>query len=114
MGKTIFITGTGTDVGKTALSLALLLWAGARGLRTAYCKPVQCGGFPLGDPPVMGGDETCATKGRRWLWEGVDKQGGPRPEGAGLRPGRGHQGGRRSDGSQPLGGVGGDLLMRQA
>ena len=56
MGKTIFITGTGTDVGKTALSLALLLWARARGLRTAYCKPVQCGDFLYGEPPVKGGD----------------------------------------------------------
>jgi dethiobiotin synthetase len=56
MGKTLFITGTGTDVGKTALSLALVLWARHRGLRVAYCKPVQCGDFPFGEPPVRGGD----------------------------------------------------------
>jgi dethiobiotin synthetase len=56
MGKTLFITGTGTDVGKTALSLALVLWAGSRGLRTAYLKPIQCGAFPFGEPPKVGGD----------------------------------------------------------
>jgi dethiobiotin synthetase len=56
MGKTLFITGTGTDVGKTALSLALVLWARHRGLRAAYCKPVQCGDFPFGEPAMRGGD----------------------------------------------------------
>jgi dethiobiotin synthetase len=56
MGKALFITGTGTDVGKTALSLAVILWAGKRGLRTAYHKPVQCGTFGFGDPPRQGGD----------------------------------------------------------
>lgn len=43
MSKAIFITGTGTDVGKTVLSLALLLWAKSRGLTSFYYKPVQCG-----------------------------------------------------------------------
>jgi dethiobiotin synthetase len=43
MSRTLFITGTGTDIGKTTLSLAVLLWARARGLRVAYLKPVQCG-----------------------------------------------------------------------
>jgi dethiobiotin synthetase len=56
MGKALFITGTGTDVGKTALSLAVILWAGKLGLRTAYHKPVQCGTFVFGDPPLQGGD----------------------------------------------------------
>lgn len=56
MGRILFITGTGTDVGKTALSLAVLLWARARGLDAAYLKPVQCGTFPFGDPPREGGD----------------------------------------------------------
>src|SRR4051812_10617311 len=56
MGSALFITGTGTDVGKSALSLAVLLWAGRRGLRAAYFKPVQCGTFVFGDPAVQGGD----------------------------------------------------------
>ena len=56
MGKILFITGTGTDVGKTGLCLAALLWARARGLRTAYHKPVQCGTSPFGVPPREGGD----------------------------------------------------------
>jgi dethiobiotin synthetase len=56
MGRTLFITGTGTDVGKTALSLAVLFRARKRGLSAAYHKPVQCGTFRFGDPPVEGGD----------------------------------------------------------
>lgn len=63
LGKQLFITATGTDIGKTALSLALLLWARDRGLRAAYCKPVQCGTYPFGSPlseagagPGEGGD----------------------------------------------------------
>ncbi len=56
MGKALFITGTGTDVGKTALSLASLQWARKRGLRAAYHKPIQCGAFTFGQPPRQGGD----------------------------------------------------------
>ncbi|MDQ3002865.1 MAG: dethiobiotin synthase [Fibrobacterota bacterium] len=56
MGRTLFITGTGTDVGKTALSLAVLFWARKRGLSAAYHKPIQCGTFRFGEPPVEGGD----------------------------------------------------------
>jgi dethiobiotin synthetase len=56
MGRILFVTGTGTDVGKTSLSLAALLWARARGLKAAYLKPVQCGTYPVGDPPREGGD----------------------------------------------------------
>lgn len=56
MGKTLFITGTGTDVGKTALSLAVVLWARRRGLKPAYFKPAQCGDFPFGEPAARGGD----------------------------------------------------------
>lgn len=55
-GKILFITGTGTDVGKSALSLAVLSWAKARGLGAAYCKPVQCGETEFGSPPRRGGD----------------------------------------------------------
>ena len=56
MGRILFITGTGTDVGKTALSLAALLWARGKGLRAAYLKPVQCGTFAFGEPAAHGGD----------------------------------------------------------
>lgn len=56
MGRILFVTGTGTDIGKTALSLALLLRARDRGLKAAYLKPVQCGTYPVGDPPREGGD----------------------------------------------------------
>jgi dethiobiotin synthetase len=48
MTRTIFITGTGTDIGKSVLSLATLLWARSRGLTVAYVKPVQCGSRKLG------------------------------------------------------------------
>ncbi|MDB5103299.1 MAG: dethiobiotin synthase [Fibrobacteres bacterium] len=55
MAKAIFITGTGTDVGKTALSLAVLLWARQKGLRAAYHKPIQSGTYAFGLPPREGG-----------------------------------------------------------
>lgn len=57
MGKAVFITGTGTEVGKSALSLAFLIWARQQGLRTAYYKPIQCGTFPFGNPPQPCGDQ---------------------------------------------------------
>jgi dethiobiotin synthetase len=43
MRKTWFVTGTDTDVGKTAVSCALLVAARQRGLRTAAVKPVAAG-----------------------------------------------------------------------
>jgi dethiobiotin synthetase len=56
MGISLFITGTGTDVGKTALSLTVLFWAREKGLAVAYYKPVQCGSFSFGHPPYPHGD----------------------------------------------------------
>ncbi|TGD72972.1 dethiobiotin synthase [Mangrovimicrobium sediminis] len=41
--KTFFVTGTDTEVGKTAVSCALLEAAAARGLSTAAVKPVAAG-----------------------------------------------------------------------
>jgi dethiobiotin synthetase len=41
--KTWFVTGTDTEVGKTAISCALLVAAGQAGLRTAAIKPVAAG-----------------------------------------------------------------------
>jgi dethiobiotin synthetase len=49
MTRTLFITGTGTDIGKTGLSLTVLLWAHARGLNVGYLKPVQCGSGRQGE-----------------------------------------------------------------
>lgn len=43
MSRTWFVTGTDTEVGKTAISCALLHAAAARGLRTAAVKPVAAG-----------------------------------------------------------------------
>ncbi len=43
MPKAFFITGTDTEVGKTAVSCALLEAARARGLQTAAVKPVAAG-----------------------------------------------------------------------
>jgi dethiobiotin synthetase len=43
MSKTWFVTGTDTDVGKTAVSCALLAAAAQCGLRTAAIKPVAAG-----------------------------------------------------------------------
>lgn len=43
MGRAWFVTGTDTEVGKTAISCALLKAAEAQGLRTAAIKPVAAG-----------------------------------------------------------------------
>jgi dethiobiotin synthetase len=43
MGRAWFVTGTDTEVGKTAISCALLKAAAAQGLRTAAVKPVAAG-----------------------------------------------------------------------
>lgn len=43
----IFVTGTGTDVGKTIVSAALLVGAQRRGQALQYWKPVQTGGHDL-------------------------------------------------------------------
>jgi dethiobiotin synthetase len=43
MSKTFFVTGTDTEVGKTAVSCALLEAARVAGLRTAAVKPVAAG-----------------------------------------------------------------------
>jgi dethiobiotin synthetase len=57
MSRTLFVTGTGTDVGKTVLSLAVLLWARERGIRAGYLKPVQCGSRgPASSPPFGDAD----------------------------------------------------------
>ncbi|MEH6593372.1 MAG: dethiobiotin synthase [Halioglobus sp.] len=48
MSKTWFVTGTDTDVGKTAISCALIAAANARGLRTAAVKPVAAGCDEMG------------------------------------------------------------------
>ena len=43
MSQTFFVTGTDTEVGKTAVSCALLHAAAAAGLSTAAVKPVAAG-----------------------------------------------------------------------
>ena len=43
MSKAFFVTGTDTDVGKTAVCCALIAAANARGLKTAAVKPVAAG-----------------------------------------------------------------------
>jgi len=43
VNRTFFVTGTDTEVGKTAVSCALLEAAAARGLQTAAVKPVAAG-----------------------------------------------------------------------
>ncbi|BAH83326.1 dethiobiotin synthase [Candidatus Ishikawella capsulata] len=47
--KSLFITGIGTNVGKTVVSRALLEIAGKGGLSTAGYKPVACGGKKIGN-----------------------------------------------------------------
>lgn len=45
MGKTIFITGTDTDVGKTVVTACLAAALLKKGKKVAVYKPVQCGGL---------------------------------------------------------------------
>lgn len=54
---TLVVTGTGTDVGKTVATAALVALARAGGLSTAVYKPVQTGLTPgePGDVDVVGG-----------------------------------------------------------
>ncbi len=48
MSRTFFVTGTDTEVGKTAVSCALLRAAAAQGFKTAAVKPVAAGCDPSG------------------------------------------------------------------
>ncbi len=43
MNRSLLISGTGTSIGKTMVSLAICLWGQKKGLKTGYFKPVQCG-----------------------------------------------------------------------
>ena len=43
MNKTIFITGTDTDIGKTFVSVGLCLALENKGLKVGYFKPLQSG-----------------------------------------------------------------------
>ncbi|MBF0432243.1 MAG: dethiobiotin synthase [Fibrobacteria bacterium] len=52
----IFVTGTGTDIGKTIVSLALCHLSVQKGKKTAYYKPVQCGELRLFKGGRNGGD----------------------------------------------------------
>jgi len=42
--RTIFITATDTNVGKTVAGLSLALQLKSRGFKVGYFKPVQCAG----------------------------------------------------------------------
>ena len=45
MNKTIFITGTDTDIGKTFVCIGLCLSLEAKGLKVGYYKPFQSGAY---------------------------------------------------------------------
>jgi dethiobiotin synthetase len=57
MGRILCVTGTGTEIGKTAFSLALLLWAREEGLRAGSVKVVQCGSRLPDSEPFQGDAE---------------------------------------------------------
>lgn len=56
----LFVTGTGTGVGKTIATAALAAHGVARGVDVAVCKPVQTGSAPADGP----GDDDLAEIGR--------------------------------------------------
>jgi dethiobiotin synthetase len=62
MGQILAITGTGTNIGKTTVSLAILAWAEQAGVNAIWFKPVQCGQTPLPGKELLGGDS-------EWLGE---------------------------------------------
>lgn len=43
MGRLVVVTGTGTEIGKTHVAVALVLAAAARGLRVTGYKPIESG-----------------------------------------------------------------------
>ena len=45
----LFITGTGTGVGKTVASAWLCQYLSEQGKKVTYIKPVQTGGIPCGE-----------------------------------------------------------------
>ncbi len=61
MGRILCVTGTGTEAGKTALALAVLLWARSRGLRAGYVKLVQCGSRRPESEPFLGDADWIAA-----------------------------------------------------
>jgi len=60
MGRILTITGTGTHVGKTTVSLSILAWTEIQGIKSIWYKPIQCGMEPLPGLSRLGGD-------REWL-----------------------------------------------
>ena len=55
-GLGVFLTGTGTDIGKTYVATALLRALAARGVATQALKPVASGMAPLGTPDFAHSD----------------------------------------------------------
>ena len=109
-----FVTGTGTDVGKTAFTAALLRALRGRGVAAQALKPVQTGvrpeqlatsaladgvaytravAGPCGDPALFLFARLAASGGRG---------GGPAPDGGRL--GRGRPGPLAGDGGLPAAG----------
>lgn len=58
----IFVTGTGTDVGKTYVSAFLTHICAAAGLRTVYYKPIQCGPADFNGEMLAGGDSDVVSR----------------------------------------------------
>lgn len=54
--KKLFVSGTGTDVGKTFSSAFILAAAKHRQLKTLYWKPIQCGAAHWGEDTLHQGD----------------------------------------------------------
>lgn len=85
MGRSLVITGTSTDVGKTIVTAALAATLACAGTDVAVCKPAQTGVGP--DEP---GDLATITTlaGEVPTWEGARFPDPLAPETAALRAGR--------------------------
>lgn len=59
MGKKIFITGTGTDVGKTFVSGLILKKLNENGVKAGYFKAAMSGNLKRSDGSLIPGDAVC-------------------------------------------------------
>jgi dethiobiotin synthetase len=69
--KRIFITGTGTDIGKTYVSASLLKIATDLKIESHYHKPIQCGKDESTNPPESDAEKVARLTGNSNVSTGV-------------------------------------------
>lgn len=69
----LFVTGTDTDVGKTAVAVAIVRRLAARGRRVGVYKPAASGVPRVGRPREAAGPQPAAPSDARLLWEAAGR-----------------------------------------